>query len=212
MSTNRERILFYLLSIAPDAATNSQIRKATGILSHQQVYLLTQELMRAGLIRGERRGREWFFWTDEIRVAQGISPMRSSRGRPRAEAVGHLSPRAFEDMARSVMSLHFGVPLTPGQVPGVPKEFDMVSPDGRIVGDAKYFTLVRGEHIPPAKFSVIAEHVWLLEKTDAEVLFLVFGNDRRVPSMWLERYGHLASNVTFYFLGDDGTLERRGRP
>ena len=210
--TNQERILEYLLSIAPEGATNSQIREATGIRSHQQVYLLTQELMHAGLIRGERRGREWVFWTDEALVVRGASPARRSRGRSETGTRGHLSPRAFENLARSVMSVHFGVPLAPGQVPGVPKEFDMVSPDGCIVGDAKYFTLVRGEHIPPAKFSVIAEHVWLLEKTGAEVPFLVFGNDRRVPLMWLERYGHLASNVTFYFLSDDGALEQLSGP
>jgi hypothetical protein len=50
--TNRERILDYLWSIAPDWATNSQIREATGIGSHQQVYLFTQELMHSGRIRG----------------------------------------------------------------------------------------------------------------------------------------------------------------
>ena len=43
--THRERILDYLWSIAPDYATNGQIRKGTGISSHQQVYLLTLELM-----------------------------------------------------------------------------------------------------------------------------------------------------------------------
>jgi hypothetical protein len=92
-------------------------------------------------------------------------------------------------------------------VPGVPKEWDMVSPDGDIVGDAKYFTLVQGQRLPPAKFSIIAEHVWLLEKTGAPATFLVFGNDRQVPALWLQRYGSLASGVAFYFLTDDGVLE-----
>ena len=123
------------------------------------------------------------------------------------QAEKQLSPRAFEDLARSVMSAHFDVPLVSGQVPGVPKEFDMVSPDGSIVGDAKYFTLVQGQRLPPAKFSIIAEHVWLLEKTDAPVTFLVFGNDRQVPELWLQRYGNLVSSVAFYFLTDDGALE-----
>ena len=83
----------------------------------------------------------------------------------------------------------------------------MVSADCDIVGDAKYLTLVRGQRLPPAKFSVIAEHVWLLEKTGAPMTFLVFGNDRQVPELWLQRYGKLASGVSFYFLSDDGTLE-----
>jgi hypothetical protein len=37
--------------------------------------------------------------------------------------------------------------------------------------------------------------------------FLVFGNDCRVPLLWLERYGGLVSDIAFYFLTDDGELE-----
>lgn len=205
--TNKERILHYLWSISPDYATNAQIREATGISSHQQVYLLTQELMRSGLIRGEQRGREWIFWADESPAVQLASPGQAPMREVLTQAEKQLSPRAFEDLARSVMSVYFGVPLMSGQVPGVPKEFDMVSPDGSIVGDAKYFTLVRGQRLPLAKFSIIAEHVWLLEKTGAPVTFLVFGNDRQVPELWLQRYGDLVSRVAFYFLTDDGKLE-----
>jgi hypothetical protein len=106
------------------------------------------------------------------------------------------------------MSIHLGLPLTAGQAPGVPKAFDMVSQDGRVVGDAKYYTLVGGERLPPAKFATIAEHVWLLEKTGAPTQFLVFGNQRAVPAQWLERYGDLVSSVDFYFLTDEGELEQ----
>jgi len=66
---------------------------------------------------------------------------------------------------------------------------------------------VGGVGLPPAKFSIIGEHVWLLERTGAPVQFLVFGNDRNVPVRWLQRYGHLAPNVVFYFLTDAGVLE-----
>lgn len=204
--TNRERVLDYLWSIAPDDATNSQIREATGIKSHQQVYLITRRLMGAGRIQGEQRGREWFFWADESLDVQPASPGRASQA-ARSEANEALSPRAFEELARSVMSRHYGLPLAAGEVPGVPKEFDMVSADYEIVGDAKYYTLVRGQRLPPAKFSVIAEHVWLLEKTSASIRFLVFGNQRDVPMLWLERYGDLVSGVDFYFLSDEGELD-----
>jgi len=210
--TNKERILDYLWSIAPDWATNSQIQKATGIRSHQQVYLLTLELMRTGLIRGEQRGREWVFGADESLAVQLASPGRASYSELSSPARKALSPQAFEDLVRAVMSRHFGVPLAPGQVSGVPKEWDMVSPNGDIVGDAKYFTLVQGQRLPPAKFSVIAEHVWLLEKTGAPTTFLVFGHDRQVPVLWLQRYGNLVSGVAFYFLADDGTPEQLNSP
>jgi len=205
--TNKERILDYLWSISPKLATNSQIREGTGIRSHQQVYLLTRDLMYAGLIRGEQRGREWVFWADESIDAQFTSPGRAAPGKMYTRAEREITWQVFEDLAQTVMSTHFGVPLTPGEVPGVPKRFDLVSPDKGIVGDAKYLTLVRGQRLPPAKFSVIAEHVWLLEKTGASVTFLVFGNDRQVPTLWLQRYGNLASGVAFYFLTDDGVLE-----
>jgi hypothetical protein len=205
--THRERILDYLWSISPDYATNRQIREATGIGSHQQVYLLTQELMYSHLIRGEQRGRGWIFWADEAPAVQLASPGRASRHDLVAEVEERLTPRAFEDLARTVMSKHFGVPLAPGQVPGVHKEWDMVSANGDLVGDAKYFTLVHGQRLPPAKFSNIAEHIWLLEKTGAPTTFLVFGNDRQVPELWLQRYGSLVSGVSFYFLTDEGTLE-----
>ena len=101
------------------------------------------------------------------------------------------------------MSQYFGVRLQKGRVEGVPKVFDLVSSEGRIVGDSKYLSMVRGERLPPAKFSNIAEHVWLLEKTEADRRFLVFGNDHRVPIKWLEKYGPLVSNVEFFFIEDE---------
>ena len=82
------------------------------------------------------------------------------------------------------------------------------SPDKDIVSDAKYFTLLLGQRLPPAKFSIIAERVWLLEKTTALTKFLTFGNDRQAPPLWLGRYGHLVSDVSFFFLTDDGELEQ----
>lgn len=206
--THKERIVEYLWAIAPDDATNSQIREATGIGSHQQVYLLTQELMRSRQIRGEQRGREWAFWADESLAGQLVSPGTVPPGEARARAEAEIGPYAFEELARSVMGEHFGVPLEAGEIAGVPKKFDLVSPDGEIVGDAKYFTSVRGQRLPLAKFSVIAEHVWLLEKTGAATTFLVFGNDRRVPELWLQRYGELAPSLAFYFLSDEGELEQ----
>ncbi len=112
---------------------------------------------------------------------------------------------AFESYTRKVMSALYKTELV-ARKGDLPEKFDLVSSDGKIVGDAKYYSLVRGKGIPPAKFSTIAEHVWLLEKTGAETKFLIFGNDRRVPEEWLKRHGHLVSDVRFYFLGKNGQL------
>ncbi len=131
------------------------------------------------------------------------SPGRTAPSTP----LPKLNAAQFEDLVRQVFSQRFAVPLRSGQVAGVPKLFDLVSPDGDIVGDAKYYTLVNGQHLPPAKFSIIAEHVWLLEKTQARRKFLVFGNDIEVPNRRLDRYGHLRGDVAFYFLTDEGVIE-----
>ncbi len=201
--TNKEKVLDYLWSIAPKAAGNGDIRQATGITSHQQVYLLTQELRGQGLIHGRQDGRQWLFYANESAGVQLASP---GRVKPGTFKGGSLTAREFEALARQIMSDHYGTALEPRELPGLPKLLDLVSPDGRVAGDAKYFTLVRGQRLPPAKFSIIAEHVWLLEKTAAPVKFLVFGNDAEVPRLWLARYGQLLSDITFYFLSDDGEL------
>ena len=200
--TNAERILDYLWSVGPEGATNTQIREATAIQSHQQVYMLTQQLCNHGQIHSQRKGKEWvFFVSDSVEIILQ-SPGRAASSLPAPK----LSATQFEALARQVFSQHFGARLQPGKLPEVPKLFDLVSPDGQIAGDAKYFTLVGGQHLPPAKFSIIAEHVWPLEKSSAANKFLVFGNDIEVPRRWLERYGHLCQGVTFYFLSDTGKI------
>lgn len=136
----------------------------------------------------------------QYRLASGIAPLPASTVPPIRYAV-------FEDLARAAMEAEFGVKLSRGAVEGVPKQFDFVSHDRSVVGDAKYYTLVGGSGLPPAKYATIAEYVWLLEKTSATHRFLIFGNDIRVPKGWIGRYGSLATNVKFYFLHEDGTLD-----
>jgi len=202
MKTNVERVLDYLWSAGPQGATNAQIREATGIEPHQQVYMITQELKRKDKIKSRREGREWVFFIGDTpdELLQSPGPAAPSTPLPK------LNATQFEDLARQVFSQRFGVPLRPGQVKGVPKLLDLVSPDGDIVGDAKYYTLVNGLHLPPAKFSIIAEHVWLLEKTAAKSKFMVFGNQIEVPTLWLKQYGDLVTDVRFYFLDDKGNI------
>jgi len=106
------------------------------------------------------------------------------------------------------MGREFNVEFIARGLPGVPKKFDMVSTDSKVVGDAKYLTLVRRARTPPAKYREIAGHVWLLGRVAAQKRFLVFGNQREVPKAWLRKYGALVQGVDFFFLSDDGALER----
>ena len=116
--------------------------------------------------------------------------------------------REFEEFARKVMSQYFGVRLAEKNPKNFPKRFDMVSPNEDIVGDAKFLTLVHKKRLPPAKFMEIAGHVWLLEKVGAKRQFLVFGNQRRVPEWWLEKYGNLDHSVEFYFIDSKGNVDK----
>jgi len=154
---------------------------------------LIREIRRPGVKRDSSTNRFVFELVNVERTEEKLLVKRTEE---------RVSPEVFEELCREELSKHFGVPLTKGRVQGIPKEFDMVSSDGKTIGDAKYLTMVGGERIPPAKFSVIAEHVWFLEKIPAAHKFLVFGNDRRVPIEWLKRYGHLVKNVVFFFLDE----------
>jgi hypothetical protein len=112
----------------------------------------------------------------------------------------------FEDHARFHMGRFLGTTFDEKQPPEFPKRFDLVSPDGMIIGDAKFLTLVNGSKLPPAKFMKIAGHVWLLEHTTAKQKFLVFGNQREVAEWWLKKYGCLKTEVDFYFLDRSGNI------
>jgi len=140
---------------------------------------------------------------EETGVSRSVTVKNSSF---QAELARHADASKFEEFARYHMSKFFGRNLTPRKKPEWAKLFDLVSDDFSVVGDAKYLSMVRGKCLPPAKFSVIAEHVWMLEKTDASRKFLVFGNEQRVPEEWLRRYGRLVNSVLFFFLAEGGEI------
>lgn len=143
-------------------------------------------------------------YPDFERVGPGMY-RRATDPVPRSSAIVSPPAAAFEARARAAMEQRYATTLKPALVPGVPKRFDFVSPDCSVVGDAKFYTLVKGVGLPPAKYSTIAEYVWLLEKTAAMHKFLVFGNERRVPDGWLKRFGEL-TEVDFLFIDDAGAV------
>jgi len=199
----KERILDYLWAIAPGGATNSQIARALGISSQQTVSMTTQELAGQRLIHAANEGATWVFYALDV-YPDSVTSNPPPASVARADT---LAPAAFEALARRILGERYKTALAPGMVASIRKRFDYISADQQVVGDAKYYTLVGGERLPPAKFATIAEHVWLLEKTAVPDQFLVFGNDREVPLRWLDRYGALARSVQFYFLSDEGHLE-----
>ncbi len=197
---NPDRILAYLQETR-GWYSDEDLSVALGIRPRQQVNQICRRLAAEGRIRrGDMGG---VIGNAAIGTSsRGTSETGSLPGSPSTTAA------SFESLAREVCSEHYGRRLRPGRVPGVPKLFDLVSEDGSVVGDAKYYDLVRGVADPPAKFSVIAEHVWLLEKIEPRVRFLVFGNNPAVPERWLAKYGGLVKGIDFLFLKGSGQLSQ----
>ena len=109
--------------------------------------------------------------------------------------------RKFEKLARGFMSdFQFGVRLLQRKPKGIPKQFDMVSEDEQIIGDAKCYN--PRTSTPAGELATISEYIWLLQKTDARAKFLIFGGDVEVPKKWLKNFGipRLIENVQFFFL------------
>ena len=116
--------------------------------------------------------------------------------------------KKFEEHAQEMMSAFFGKPLRQRRKDGWAKLFELVSDDFQVVGDIKCLTMGRAVKIPPTKASIVSELVWMLEKTKANKLFIVFGKDKRVPQEWLRRYGNFVDDVEFYFLEENDSIER----
>ncbi len=81
------------------------------------MYMLTQELRHKGQIEGTRRGSEWVFQATSVPISRLEASLPVVAVRQVSELGGvEVTPAAFERLATSVMSRHFGVPLRLGQV------------------------------------------------------------------------------------------------
>jgi hypothetical protein len=216
---NRERILSFLQA-RKESFCDDCLSAVARVRRRNQVNQITNRLKAEGEISRSHglcsECGESFKLVN--RVARGgaapgespsaAEPTRTAAAPDEAGGAADLGPLRFEELARLKFGELFQAIFRVGSVRGVPKKFDLVDEQKGFAGDAKYLTMVRGSGVPPAKFSVIAEHVWLLEKTRAKKKFLVFGNDERVPQQWLARYGHLVGDVEFYFMTDGGEIRR----
>ncbi|MGH9790466.1 MAG: hypothetical protein ACRD5W_04580 [Candidatus Acidiferrales bacterium] len=112
-----------------------------------------------------------------------------------------LARKDFAERAREVMNEFFGRPLKPQKIGGT-KIWDYVSPDGMVVGDARWFS-----GAVPAARAFISEAVWLLEKVGAVQKFVVFGGELEVPRQWLELWATLCpDDIALFYLDNKGEL------
>ncbi len=132
-------------------------------------------------------------------AAQSVVASKSLRASP-----GLGSWQSLEAESAAYFSRLWNTQLGPRSVlvgGTVPKSFDLVSPDGRFVGDAKQYKNIR---TPAAKWQGIAEYVWLLQHVEAERRFLVFGGDALVAKRFLDRWRAIVEPVEFYHFTGDG--------
>lgn len=89
--TNTDKVLHFLRSVAPQSESNSEIVAHTGIRPHQQVFQITQRLLKAGRIKGVKEGKDWIFWIEkgsDERRAVGSRPVPRERSTVAARSSG----------------------------------------------------------------------------------------------------------------------------
>ena len=142
----------------------------------------------------------------------GAAP--TTPGRPGAAPVtpGRPAPpggaETFPAHARRVLSSRWGTVLQRRQAMlpgGVAETFELVSGNGRIVGDVVWLA-DRGPY--EAKSAAISEAVLIIGHAgEAHRRFLVFGEEWDALTRWLSRYRGVLDGVEIWFLAGD-KLER----
>lgn len=178
---------------------------------HERVAEACRELLRAGQIRRfKHEGR----MVNGARKTQFLALRRRDKKDDGGSAIEKrgavdvtvraeegLARKDFSERAREVMNEFFGRPLKPRKIGGT-KIWDYVSPDGMVVGDARWFT----GSVPAAR-AFVSEAVWLLEKVGAVQKFIVFGGEADVPRQWLELWATLcAEDIALFYLDNKGEL------
>ncbi len=133
-------------------------------------------------------------------AAAVVAPARSPQARPAPAG----EPPTFPAHARRVLSSRWGTVLQRRQAllpGGVPETFELVSGNGRIVGDVVWLA-DRGPY--EAKSAAISEAVLIVAHAgEAHRRFLVFGEEWDALSRWLSRYRGVLDGVEIRFLAGD---------
>lgn len=133
-------------------------------------------------------------------------PAPATQGRPRPAPA--TEEATFPAHARRVLSSRWGTSLQQRQAllpGGVAETFELVSGNGRIIGDVVWLA-DRGPD--EAKSAAISEAVLIVGHAgEAHRRFLVFGEEWDALSRWLSRYRGVLDGVEIWFLAGD-RLER----
>jgi hypothetical protein len=149
--------------------------------------------------------------TRPVAAAALTAPLRRPAAPARAARAARAAPTeeaTFPAHARRVLSSRWGTVLQRRQAMlpgGVTETFELVSGNGRIVGDVVWLA-DRGPW--EARSAAISEAVLIVGHAgEAHRRFLVFGEEWDALSRWLSRYRGVLDGVEIWFLAGD-KLER----
>ena len=193
MSTLGQRIVEHLLANGA-SLDDGELADALGV-QRPAIAETCKQLEAEGLVVRNMAGG-----TRPAAAAAIAAPLR--RPAPAGEE------KTFPAHARRVLSSRWGTVLQRRQAMlpgGVTETFELVSGNGRIVGDVVWLA-DRGPW--EAKSAAISEAVLIVgHAANAHRRFLVFGEEWDALSRWLSRYRGILGGVEIWFLAGD-TLER----
>jgi hypothetical protein len=142
--------------------------------------------------------------TRPVAAAALTAPLRRPAAPARAARAAPTEEATFPAHARRVLSSRWGTVLQRRQAMlpgGVTETFELVSGNGRIVGDVVWLA-DRGPW--EARSAAISEAVLIVgHAADAHRRFLVFGEEWDTLSRWLSRYRGILGGVEIWFLAGD---------
>ena len=121
----------------------------------------------------------------------------------------------FENIARKLIESELNTILNSGKINinGKTKDFDLLNIDEKIVGDIKHYKMTSGGNNPSAKFSVLNEYAWLMQKLEQfdnqkwKKIFVI-GQDRKVVEKYISTFDLWLDDIEIYFCDSDSTLEK----
>ena len=121
----------------------------------------------------------------------------------------------FENIARKLIQTELETILNSGKINinGKTKDFDLLNIDEKIVGDIKHYKMTSGGNNPSAKFSVLNEYAWLMQKLEQfdnqkwKKIFVI-GQDRKVVEKYISTFDLWLDDIEIYFCDSDSTLEK----
>ncbi len=111
--------------------------------------------------------------------------------------------RIFEDNIRRLVEKLYQTSFPKGEfvrINGKTKKFDFVDLKHGIVGDCKRYGFTKTGKRPSAKFSILNEYVWLLQKLSPHwKKFIVIGDNESLVRKYVNEYAPWLDEVTIFF-------------